>query len=107
MDKIKNLSLEEIKDFYIQEALRLKSKEKELEDVKTVLISKMKEEKLEEVGNELATFSQASRTTYSYPAEVLKIKEQLAEAEEKSKNDGTAEAKVTVFYQLRAKKLKI
>jgi hypothetical protein len=92
MSKIKyeELSIDALTQFCTQEYKELSLREKELDKAKKVLFTKMAEENQSEVKSPFGRFYRYVRTVYSYPEDVIAIKNALSEAEEKAKAEGRA-----------------
>jgi len=98
-EKYEEMSIEELTEFCTQEYKEISIRTKQLDTIKKVLFAKMAESGTEEVKSPFGRFVQYFRTTYTYPADVIALKNTVAEAEERAKAEGRVEEKKIATYK--------
>jgi hypothetical protein len=98
-EKYEAMSLDELTEYCTQEYKELSIRGKQLDVVKKILFKKMADTNTEEVTPPFGRFIQYFRTTYTYPEDVIALKNTLAEAEERAKAEGRVEEKKIPTYK--------
>ena len=97
--KYEEMDIEALTEYCTQEYKELAIRGKELDTAKKALFAKMKESGTEEVKSPFGRFVQYFRTTYTYPDDIVALKNTVAEAEEKAKLEGRVLENKIVTYK--------
>ncbi len=92
------MSIEDLTEFCTREYKEISIKEKQLDKAKEVLFAKMSETNVPEVKSPFGRFYVYERTVYTFPEDIIALKNTVAQAEERAKAEGRVfEKKITSY----------